>query len=72
MSIGAISGIGDVAAIQPVAPTAPIEDQAPKSLELAKTSAPAPELIAGTIPPLSSSVLATLLGEQRTLYGSFY
>jgi hypothetical protein len=70
MSISAISGTYGVGPIQPIAATAPVANSA-QSPEQSQATTQAPQLIAGTIPPLSSSVLATLLGEQHTLYGSF-
>jgi hypothetical protein len=64
MTIGAITGMSGIGPIQSERISVPAAGSAP--------SAPSAQPIAtGTQQPLSSAVLATLMGEQLALYGSF-
>ena len=64
MTIGVISGTNGVGPIQPERPSVPAADPG-------QAAPSAVKLTTGTQPPLSPSVLATLIGQQLTLYGSF-
>jgi hypothetical protein len=64
MSIAAVSGMTGVGPVQPDRPSVPAADQKPAAPSAAQIST-------GTYPPLSPSVLAMLIGQPLTLYGSF-
>jgi hypothetical protein len=64
MSIGAITGTSGVGAIQTDRSSVPSAAQGSTTLS-------APQIPTGTYPPLTPAVLASLIGEQLTLYGSF-
>jgi hypothetical protein len=64
MTVTAISGTSPVASVQSERTATPDVDQGP-------SAEPASKITTGTWPPLSPAVLAALIGQQLTLYGSY-
>ncbi len=63
MSISPLTGLSSVGSVQPERPAAAVVAPGPNA-------ALAPAIPTGTQPPLSPAMLALLVGQQLTLYGS--